>query len=579
MQSIASQYDLSEKFPARFWRDQSEWSRPFFENMPERYESAHIDIARRYDIQKANQWLCDYQPLVKSDISFLSSDSEFKDWAEAKATKCRGLVREFGIQRAWRLCAKVAQEYDIAPPVTQGRKGVCFPFQVDSLVERFKDEAWWLRQIRKVAVREVERVALALGKVSQRNQAYCSDWAVKKRQQQKARNRALLENLKAVNNEGDEYTLQELANLGVSNPVNRRHELMARLRGFEEVAKHYGHSATFITVTCPSRFHPSSKKYDGSSPRAAQAYLCATWARIRAKLDREGVRPYGFRIAEPHKDGCPHWHVLLFCNPDDVGFIQGVFKDHALRVDGKEAGALRNRVDFENINLNTGSAVGYIAKYICKNIDGKFNAEMDWFGEKYSGDVAFNAVDIDGNFCGRSDDAAARVEAWASAWGIRQFQQIGGPSVTVWRELRRMDTEEDEFDLFGGVVERARRAADSGDWAAFCIAMGAVDAPRKGHAISALIFLPHEIDKETGEVICSAFGVANKYGEPAAGQVLGVTALNVDYLTRFFTWDIERINRAEVIEIRGHRELMPDWVLRGAAPPSGAQRSALDLCK
>ncbi len=68
-----------------------------------------------------------------------------------------------------------------------------------------------------------------------------------------------------------------------------------------------------------------------------------------------------------------------------------------------------------------GGAVGYIVKYIAKNIDGH------QIGEKGNLEAETTA-----------SEGARRVRAWASLWGLRQFQQLSEPSVSVWRELRRL---------------------------------------------------------------------------------------------------------------------------------------------
>ena len=88
---------------------------------------------------------------------------------------------------------------------------------------------------------------------------YCSDMTLERRRSQKVRNRALLETLEAINQEGQSYTLAELAELGLANPDHRRAELMLRIRGTEAEARRLGHVGMFYTVTTPSRFHPVTK--------------------------------------------------------------------------------------------------------------------------------------------------------------------------------------------------------------------------------------------------------------------------------------------------------------------------------
>lgn len=321
---------------------------------------------------------------------------------------------------------------------------------------RLEDPGWWRRQLKRIARRKLEDFIRGQGAVYKARDIYVSKVTVKRRERQRAANRALLEQLIAENELGQSFTLAELSDLSVSNPANRRTEMMVRCRGMEEFAENDDEDwrAALITITAPSKFHVASvdgrrnPKYNGASARDIQVYLTRLWARARAALKRRGLIYFGIRIVEPHHDGTPHWHVLIFMRRQDRAAILAILRKYALEEDGDEPGAALRRFQVEHVDPAKGSAIGYIAKYIAKNIDGFMVGE-----DSYGTDAIASAV---------------RVEAWATTNGIRQFQFFGTPSVTVWRELRRLKADGCDSEF----LEQLRSAADNADWAAYMELMG-----------------------------------------------------------------------------------------------------------
>jgi hypothetical protein len=388
-------------------------------------------------------------------------------------------------------------------------------------VARMACARWWRRTLRKLHARTVEACAIGIGLVGRHAGLYASDEAVRRRAGQNARNAAALQSVTAVNDLMQSQTLAELAAKGTANKAIRRVELLTRIAGFELIAKDLGHIGCMATMTCPSRFHKMTTRadgrvvpnprYDGSTPHEAQAYLSACWARCRAAAAREGLEWYGFRIAEPQHDGTPHWHVLLFCpgavggQSDAPGSLVQLVRRYFLDADSPdEPGARKHRVDFEWIDWAKGSAVGYVIKYISKNIDGH-GVGLDLFGN--------DAI-----------TSSQRVEAWASTWRIRQFQQIGGAPVGVWRELRRLNPDnlsECAPEALRVAVSAVNAKGEPGiqavAWKRYNAAQGGIGCRR---AMMRLRLLK-------GERSAADAGRVGRYGEAMPARLLGVDANGV----------------------------------------------------
>jgi hypothetical protein len=491
-----------------------------------------VDYMReaRKDHVTANQRLRELSEsleLGKTGLTATVHDGELKKWCERHADEvekaCEQWTKRAGVREAIRYAIKRVEECGLVFPIDDTTKPVNNETKDEwrQAMARVFDPKWWRLQVRKIQARKIEAVAREIRLVHKESGIYASNQTVNRRKAQKHRNREALTNMEAVNDNGEAVNLLELAKSSVANPVNRRAELMVRIKGFEQCAETAGHVGLFITLTAPSKYHRMTyikswghvvpnKKYQGYDPKQAQQYFCRVWSQIRAQLWREDIRPYGFRVAEPHHDGTPHWHLLLFVDPEHAGRLKEVMHDYGTREDGKEYGAQRRRVTVVDIDPDKGSAAGYIAKYISKNIDGHAIDE-DLYGKD-------------------AKNSAERIDAWAAAWGIRQFQQIGGASVTVWRELRRLNAEEFEQ----GEVLEAIEAADSADWAAYTMIQGGMTVRREDQLIRS-----HYQDNGLGV-----------YFQPVK-RLIGVIAFGFGEIkTRIHEWVIQKAGTAAKLEKR-----------------------------
>lgn len=390
-----------------------------------------------------------------------------------------------------------------------------------SLARLVKDE-WWKNQLKAQRTRWREALLIAVGQVNKDASPYASKMAIRDVQARRLANMAYLENCELENVQtGERFDLIDKVMASISNPDIRRMELMSTIAGIERYAAEQGDVGMFITITTPSKYHPTrmigrdkkvqfNRAWDSEAytPKDGQRYLVKLWSKMRTAFRDAGLKVYGMRVVEPHHDATPHWHMMLFCKRLQRKSIIDIMRRYALKEDGDERGAQKYR--FECKHLNKGGAAGYIAKYIAKNIDGyALDGELD----KDTGKPL--------------KDTAAAVTAWASTWRIPQFKAIGIPTMGAYRECRsRVLRSVNLTEQFDELVESVRAAADGGDFAAYIKAQGGANVAR---------------DLQTVRVARNVIDKLNDYDEEVQ-KVVGIFAPHLGarhiFATRTTEWRI-----------------------------------------
>ncbi|ECQ1357356.1 replication endonuclease [Salmonella enterica subsp. enterica] len=432
--------------------------------------------------------------MSRADIDLLAADIANFIHAELADIDDTGFS-ELKTLYAWYMRAGIISlQFNVTPPHWERViKKYVGEDEIAPAIARMFNDVWWRGRLRRIAAAWREHLQIAVGNVSKKKHAYASKSCVTDWREQKRRTREFLKGLDLEDEYGNRISLIEKFDGSVANPAIRRCELMARIRGFENICNELGYVGEFYTLTAPSKYHATTKagyrnsKWNGASPSDTQSYLTGLWARIRAKLHREEIRIFGIRVAEPHHDGTPYWHMLMFMLPEDVERVRLIIRDYAWEEDRHELRsdkAKKARFHAEAIDPEKGSATGYVAKYISKNIDGY---ALDGETDDESGELL--------------KETAPAVSAWAARWHIRQFQFIGGAPVTVYRELRRMADPETARALsveFAAVHD----AAHYGRWADYVNAQGGPFVRRDDLQVRTLYEPRTEFNQYGEETVC-----------------------------------------------------------------------------
>ena len=306
--------------------------------------------------------------------------------------------------------------------------------------------AWHRRRIRKHVRRTREHVAYILHIVSDRGEKCVSDVALNDRRGQLKKQREWGESHEVVSPSGERTAMSLLMQ-------STREALLARtwavVLGMQEEARLRGLTPMWISLTTPSEFHPAPKigqnRWDPTlTPKDAREWLQERWENVRSWLVKDGIKPFGIWVVEPHGDGCPHVHMLLWVEPARKADLTMHFR----RYWPTEIGA--------KIVEKEDSATRQVAYYVWAYL----SPALKRTGDDGAGE----------EIKGKGGETSERYDAHAATWGYRRYGFFGLASgtLTAWQKVYKAKELPE-----GTPFAHAKAHMDEMDWHGALCSLGA----------------------------------------------------------------------------------------------------------
>jgi hypothetical protein len=415
----------------------------------------------------------------------------------------------------------------------------------ESKYARTCSAVFWRRALSVKILRAREHLYLRMALIGTGSERYVSNDGVDSREYQLAVQKKWMRQTVLVRQGNQSDGESEAVELNLADFAKGPKERFAKLYSFINAIDALGTQSrldsAMVTITLEPHWHPNpsngASRWDGASPRDAHRSFCLRWQAVLRDPHRLNIRMSGFRVVEPHKDSCPHYHIWTLFRPEHerriVATIMKYFPNRLkLRGGSEDTGSdiyfedgeqylagnrvssppknLGAQVDFTKIDRSKGKGSSYLTKYLMETVDskGEFNGQVDW-------------VDEEGGDCSKRD-TTKRVDTFRSVWGINQGQLFGvAKCLTVWDEFRRMN-KPPEHHLLRNLWALARGgesegriengAYQRGDAAGFLTALGGLDAAKSGRFKPAKRLM-------VGRLI---EGGINRYGD-AIERTVGIT--------------------------------------------------------